>query len=293
MSRRAREEEHGAPHALCPECLTEVAPIGVLEPDIDDEGICAVLGLRAQGGLRRHRSGNAEALLRKALARIGPRRSSSSSTTCTNEVISTQYRPSASTPALRRLRQRLWHRCLGRWPDGCLNAMPWRVEAEAYSEHMRYSLLLAEDDAGLRDLIVRGLREEDFDVEAVGSGSELLRAYERPWGGSADPRRGPSRCGWPRCLRVPTAHAVKTVPVVFLTARDAVPERVAGFEAGGDDYVTKPFALGELAERVRALLRRSARSPALEVGGLRLDSVDARRFNGRPGSRSRRSSFAC
>ena len=59
----------------------------------------------------------------------------------------------------------------------------------------------------------------------------------------------------------------KTVPVVFLTARDAVPERVAGFEAGGDDYVTKPFALDELAERVRALLRRTARSPGPRVRG--------------------------
>ena len=50
-------------------------------------------------------------------------------------------------------------------------------------------------------------------------------------------------------------------------------ERVAGFAAGGDDYVTKPFALAELAERVRALVRRSGRRPVLQAGGLRLDSV--------------------
>jgi DNA-binding response OmpR family regulator len=67
---------------------------------------------------------------------------------------------------------------------------------------------------------------------------------------------------------------------VFLTARDAVSERVAGFEVGGDDYVTKPFALAELAERIRALLRRSASHPVLEVGGLRLDPVTHAALNG-------------
>ena len=137
---------------------------------------------------------------------------------------------------------------------------------------MRYSLLLAEDDAGLRDLIVRGLREEDFDVEAVGSGSELLRTYEARGADLLILDVGlPDADGRDVCASLRARG--EEVPVVFLTARDAVPERVAGFEAGGDDYVTKPFALGELAERVRALLRRSAGSPALEVGGLRLDSV--------------------
>ena len=137
---------------------------------------------------------------------------------------------------------------------------------------MRYSLLLAEDDAGLRDLIVRGLREEDFAVEAVATGSDLLRAF--------DARRAdllildiglPDADGRDVCATLRARG--DAVPVVFLTARDAVPDRVAGFEAGGDDYVIKPFALGELAERVRALLRRSGRRQGFEVGGLRLDSV--------------------
>jgi DNA-binding response OmpR family regulator len=140
-----------------------------------------------------------------------------------------------------------------------------------HTRGVRYSVLLAEDDAGLRDLIVRGLREEDFAVEAVATGSDLLRAF--------DARRAdllildiglPDADGRDVCATLRARG--DAVPVVFLTARDAVPDRVAGFDAGGDDYVTKPFALGELAERVRALLRRSGRRPGFEVGGLRLDS---------------------
>jgi two-component system response regulator MprA len=61
--------------------------------------------------------------------------------------------------------------------------------------------------------------------------------------------------------------------VIFLTARDALTDRVGGFNAGGDDYVSKPFAFAELVARVRALLRRSATDTTAEVGSLRLDPV--------------------
>jgi two-component system response regulator MprA len=60
-------------------------------------------------------------------------------------------------------------------------------------------------------------------------------------------------------------------PVLFLTARDAVTDRVSGFEAGGDDYVTKPFQLAEVAARMRALLKRAGGERAFEHAGLRLD----------------------
>lgn len=62
-----------------------------------------------------------------------------------------------------------------------------------------------------------------------------------------------------------------TAPVVFLTARDALPDRLSGFHAGGDDYLTKPFALAELLVRVHALLRRAPGTPAPEQGPLVLD----------------------
>src|SRR4051794_25424871 len=65
-------------------------------------------------------------------------------------------------------------------------------------------------------------------------------------------------------------------PVLFLTARDAVTDRLAGFSAGGDDYVTKPFHFDELVARVRALLRRAGADPAASVGPLRLDPVSLR-----------------
>jgi two-component system response regulator MprA len=63
------------------------------------------------------------------------------------------------------------------------------------------------------------------------------------------------------------------VPVVFLTALDGLTSRLSGFSAGGDDYLTKPFHLAELAARVRAALRRAGREPAVEADGLRLDPV--------------------
>src|SRR5262249_46651642 len=65
------------------------------------------------------------------------------------------------------------------------------------------------------------------------------------------------------------AHGIGA-PVLFLTARDALPDRLAGFAAGGDDYLTKPFALAELVARLRALLKRST-ALAIEAAGLRLD----------------------
>ncbi|MDX6562140.1 MAG: hypothetical protein QOD65_1954, partial [Gaiellales bacterium] len=148
---------------------------------------------------------------------------------------------------------------------------------------MRYSLLLAEDDAGLRELVVRGLREEGFEIEALSNGSELLRAYDARGADLLILDIGlPDADGRDVCATVRTRG--DTVPVVFLTARDAVSERVAGFEVGGDDYVTKPFALAELAERIRALLRRSASHPVLEAGGLRLDPVTHAALNGAAGA---------
>ena len=68
------------------------------------------------------------------------------------------------------------------------------------------------------------------------------------------------------------AQGIQT-PVLFLTARDALTDRVTGFSAGGDDYVSKPFAFAELVARVRALLRRAATDIAAESGSLRLDPV--------------------
>ena len=134
------------------------------------------------------------------------------------------------------------------------------------------SVLIVEDDDELRGLLIRGLREEGFASEAVASGKELLDRFE-----TAKPDILVIDIGLPdadgrdlsQALR---ARGVQT-PVLFLTARDAVVDRIAGFDAGGDDYLTKPFAFGELVARLQALLRRGGGEEALEAEGLRLDPV--------------------
>jgi two-component system, OmpR family, response regulator len=134
------------------------------------------------------------------------------------------------------------------------------------------SVLVVEDDDELRGLLVRGLREEGFAPEAVASGKELLDRFE-----TAKPDVLVIDIGLPdadgrdlsQALR---ARGVQT-PVLFLTARDAVVDRIAGFDAGGDDYLTKPFAFGELVARLQALLRRAGSDEAVEAAGLRLDPV--------------------
>jgi two-component system OmpR family response regulator len=131
-------------------------------------------------------------------------------------------------------------------------------------------LLVVEDDADLRGVLVRGLGEEGFAVTAVGTGREAVRAAvgESPDVLVVDVGL-PDADGRDVCqaLRAQGLQA----PVLFLTAHDAVPDRVAGFHAGGDDYVTKPFAFAELVARLRALLRRGGTAEALAVGELRLD----------------------
>jgi two-component system OmpR family response regulator len=134
------------------------------------------------------------------------------------------------------------------------------------------SVLIVEDDDELRGLLIRGLREEGFASDAVASGKELLDRFE-----TAKPDILVIDIGLPdadgrdlsQALR---ARGVQT-PVLFLTARDAVVDRIAGFDAGGDDYLTKPFAFGELVARLQALLRRGGGEEALEAEGLRLDPV--------------------
>jgi two-component system response regulator MprA len=134
-----------------------------------------------------------------------------------------------------------------------------------------HRLLVVEDDTDLRSLLSRGLGEEGFAVTAVGDGASALEhADERPDAFVIDIGL-PDADGRDLCqaLRARGCDA----PVLFLTARDAVPDRLAGFSAGGDDYVTKPFHFDEVVARLRALLRRSAPDVATTVGELRLDPV--------------------
>ena len=129
---------------------------------------------------------------------------------------------------------------------------------------------VVEDDPELRDLILRGLSEEGFDVAASdGAETALRRQAERPADlfiidiGLED-ADGRDLC---QALRARGVHA----PVLFLTALDATPDRISGFRAGGDDYVTKPFSFSELIARLHALLRRSDSGHRADPSALHLD----------------------
>jgi two-component system response regulator MprA len=132
-------------------------------------------------------------------------------------------------------------------------------------------LLVVEDDADLRSLLRRGLVEEGFEVTAVADGASAIAAAESSPDALVMDIGLPDADGRDVCqaLRARGSNA----PVLFLTARDAITDRLAGFSAGGDDYLVKPFHFGELVARLRALLRRSGADPGTVVAGLRLDPV--------------------
>src|SRR4051794_14383063 len=132
------------------------------------------------------------------------------------------------------------------------------------------SVVLVEDDDELRQVVARGLREEGFSVEGVATGAQLLELIEHGAPDALVVDVGlPDTDGRDLCHAL-RARGIQT-PVLFLTARDALVDRIAGFDAGGDDYLTKPFALVELVARIQAVLRRSGGDDALEAAGLRLD----------------------
>jgi two-component system, OmpR family, response regulator len=135
-----------------------------------------------------------------------------------------------------------------------------------------HKVLIVEDDADLREVLARGLREEGFRVETVANGGDALERVERVAPDVLVIDIGlPDTDGRDLCQAL-RARGVQT-PVLFLTARDALVDRVAGFDAGGDDYVSKPFALVEVVARLQALARRGGAEAAVEAVGLRLDPL--------------------
>lgn len=135
----------------------------------------------------------------------------------------------------------------------------------------RPRLLVVEDDADLRSLLRRGLEEEDFGVTAVADGAAALAAAAPPPDALVIDIGLPDADGRDVCQAL-RARGV-TSPVLFLTARDALGDRLAGFGAGGDDYLTKPFHFAELVARLRALLRRAGAAQPTRIGGVELDPL--------------------
>ncbi len=135
-------------------------------------------------------------------------------------------------------------------------------------------VLLVEDDAMIGDSLRKGLRGEGFTVDWARDGLDAERALETTEYALVLLDLGLPRKDGLAVLR-DWRQRGSTVPVLVLTARDAVPDRVRGLDSGADDYLVKPFDLTELLARMRALLRRQAgrARDLIEVGALRLDPV--------------------
>jgi two-component system, OmpR family, response regulator len=133
-------------------------------------------------------------------------------------------------------------------------------------------VLVVEDDPAVTRLLRRGLERAGYAVDAVGSGTEALwMAGEFEYGAVVLDVNIPQPDGFAVCEQL-RAQGV-WVPVLLLTGRDGIEDRVRGLDAGADDYLAKPFAFEELLARLRALTRRGdvERPTVLEVGDLRLD----------------------
>src|SRR4051812_7448233 len=152
-------------------------------------------------------------------------------------------------------------------------------------------IMIADDEAAIRESLERVLQVEGYDTSTVANGLAVLDGVGAAGGDTLDllildvmmPRLG----GLETCRRLRAAG--RDLPVLMLTARDQVSDRVAGLDAGADDYLPKPFATEELLARVRALLRR--RTPAdgesqiLSFADVRVDAdrFEAWRGGGAPG----------
>jgi two-component system, OmpR family, response regulator len=142
-------------------------------------------------------------------------------------------------------------------------------------------VLLVEDDRKLAALIRRGLTENGNATDVSPDGEEALwMARSHAYDAIVLDVMLPGRDGFAICAALREAGI--WAPVLMLTARDAIEDRVAGLDAGADDYLTKPFSLSELRARLRALVRRGAaeRPTVLEVGDLRLDPATQQVWRG-------------
>ena len=141
-------------------------------------------------------------------------------------------------------------------------------------------LLVVDDDDAVRRSLVQALRRDGFEVAAVADGGAALEELAKVKHAAVVlDILMPEPNGLEVCRRLRTRG--DTTPILMLTARDLVADRIAGLDAGADDYLVKPFALDELRARVRALLRRSGASQeVLRFGDLTLDLVSCRATRG-------------
>lgn len=134
-------------------------------------------------------------------------------------------------------------------------------------------LLIIEDDPLLLRSLTAGLREENYAVDTASDGEAgLFKATEFDYDCIILDGMLPVFDGWEVLRRL---RPLKATPVLMLTARDAVPDRIRGLDAGADDYLTKPFDSDELLARIRALIRRSSgqASSLIEIAGIVIDTA--------------------
>jgi two-component system OmpR family response regulator len=142
-------------------------------------------------------------------------------------------------------------------------------------------VLVVEDALRVAALLERGLVEEGYAVDVARDGpTAVWQATENPYDAIVLDVRLPGFDGFEVCRQLRAAG--RWAPVVMLTARHEVADRIRGLDSGADDYVTKPFSFAELSARLRALMRRGAvaRPSVLEVGDLRLDPAARRAWRG-------------
>lgn len=135
-------------------------------------------------------------------------------------------------------------------------------------------VLVVEDDPDLRRLLEQALREEGYAVDAAPDGRiGLYDATTWDYDALILDLMLPGLDGWQ--LLSALRGKKQSVPVLVLTARDGVPDRIRGLDSGADDYMIKPFVLAELQARLRALIRRAAgrAHPALDLGEVRVDTA--------------------
>ncbi len=142
-------------------------------------------------------------------------------------------------------------------------------------------VLVVEDDVKMASLLRRGLLEEGLAADVARTGDDALwMAEATEYDAIVLDVMLPGLDGFEVCERLRAAEVWS--PILMLTARDSVPDRVKGLDRGADDYLTKPFSYSELLARLRALMRRGRpeRPTELEVGGLRLDPATRRVWRG-------------